>query len=270
MKAKILSLIVTMMMLTLFVGCSEQTSTQEKKTIKFGTNANNINIVEGIVPEIEKMGYTVNVKMFDDPVSVDTATMEGVVDINFYQHKPYMDNFNKANNAKLIMLEPYIGLSLMGMASNRYTSLDEIPDGAKISMAQDASNKDRALRLLNDNGLLTLSSQNDNYSYTPIDIIDNPKKIQLVEMDLPSLLASLDDLDCAIFNLGYLITAGRTLDNVICYSKDQMRFPLGVVVDEKYKDQKWAADVMKAFTSDTAYAVLQENWKDSCIITFRQ
>ena len=147
----------------------------EKTTLNFGVNANYIKVVEACIPLLEQKGYTIVLKTFDDPISIDIATAEGSVDVNFYQHLPYMKNFNNANKANLVMLEPYLVACRMGLASDKYHSLDQIPDGATIAIAQDASNKDRGLRLLNDNGLLVLNQHDDSYLYTTLDIKENPK-----------------------------------------------------------------------------------------------
>ncbi len=240
----------------------------EKITLKFGTNANYIKIVEACTPLLEEKGYTVEIKTFDDPVSIDTATAEGSVDVNFYQHLPYMENFNASHDANLVMLEPYIVACRMGLASDKYDSLDKIPDGATIAIAQDASNKDRGLRLLNDNGLLTLSEQDDSYSYTTLDVVDNPKNLQFVEVDLYSMLKTMEDVDAAAFQCLYLITAGQTLDNILCFSKDDERYPCGIVVDEKYKDTQWAKDLMEVFTSDVAKEAYATYWQESMKVLF--
>jgi len=240
----------------------------EKTTLNFGVNANYIKVVEACIPLLEQKGYTIVLKTFDDPISIDIATAEGSVDVNFYQHLPYMKNFNNANKANLVMLEPYLVACRMGLASDKYHSLDQIPDGATIAIAQDASNKDRGLRLLNDNGLLVLNQHDDSYLYTTLDIKENPKNLKFVEVDLYSMLKSMEDVDAAAFQCIYLITAGKILDNILCFSKDDHRYPCGLVVDAKYKDTKWAKDLIEVFTSDVARDAYAETWQESMKVLF--
>ena len=156
----------------------------------------------------------------------------------------------------------------MGLGSNKHHSLEQIPDGATIAIAQDASNKDRGLRLLNDNDLLVLSQKDDSYIYTTLDIAKNPKNLNFVEVDLYSMLKSMEDVDAAAFQCIYLITAGKTLDNILCFSKDDNRYPSGIVVDAKYKDTNWAKDLMEVFTSDVARDAYAKTWQESMKVLF--
>ena len=244
--------------------------TASKGTLRWGTNANYHAYADAMAPELEALGYDVEVVAFDDAMTVDIATFEGSIDFNLYQHKPYLDNFNAANDGDLVMVEPLLFAGVMGLASYKYTDAADIPDGALIAIAQDASNKDRGLRLLRDNGLLTLIEADDNYSYTLLDITENPHNYEFVEVELSSMIKSLEDVDAACFSVSYLYTSGVGTDCVLLYSKDDYRFPLGVVVKEENVDAPWLEDVMAVCTSDKSIEVVRELWGDAYNILFEE
>lgn len=242
---------------------STEGEVESKGTLRWGTNANWQPYAEAMAPELEALGYDVEVVVIDDTVSVDVSTMEGSTDFNIYQHKPYMDNFNAANDGDLVMIEPYLFTCVMGMTSSKYDAIEDIPDGALIGIAQDASNKDRGLRLLRDNGLLTLTEQDDNYSYTLLDIVENPHNFEFIEIELASMIKSLEDVDAACFQAIYLVNAGLGLDDVIAWSKDDYRYPCGIAVKEENADAAWMEDLISVCTSDKSREVGFDLWDKS-------
>ncbi|NLK52317.1 MAG: hypothetical protein GX295_07720 [Syntrophomonadaceae bacterium] len=253
-------------------GCSnseEAPNIPEVKTnIKFGTNANFLPVVDAIIPLMEAKGYTIEIANFDDPISIDVATQEGSIDVNYYQHLPYMQKFNSSHNGTLVMVEPYLLAANMGLFSNKHKSTEALPDGATIAIAMDNSNKDRGLRMLRDNGLLTLAKTPAGGAYTLVDIADNPKKFKFVEVDLYQLLRTLDDVDAGAINCTYLITAGKDLSSAICFSKDADQFPNGVVVRGDNKDTQWVKDIMECITSDVCREKIEDHYKGSYKILF--
>ncbi|NLK52321.1 MAG: hypothetical protein GX295_07740 [Syntrophomonadaceae bacterium] len=253
-------------------GCSkseEAANTPPAKTnLKMATNANFQPVVDAMIPLMKAKGYTIELLTFDDPLSINVATQEGSVDVNFYQHLPYLNKFNSSKNGTLVMVQLYLLVSKMGLFSNKHKSTDALPEGATIAIAMDAANKDRGLRMLRDNGLLTLAETPASGAYTLVDIIDNPKKFKFVEVDLYQLLRTLDDVDAGAINASYLIAAGKDLSSGICFSKDDDTFPCGVVVREDNKDTQWIKDLMECITSDECRNVAKEYYKGSFRILF--
>lgn len=127
---------------------------------------------------MEEQGYTVEYQVFDNNMNTLVACNDGSVDAVFVVHKPFMESFNEGNDADLVMLEPYVYTSYMGLFSEKYDSIDEIPDGATIAIPNDAMNMDRALRILASGGLITLEEDVEQCSTT--DIKENPKELQFM------------------------------------------------------------------------------------------
>jgi D-methionine transport system substrate-binding protein len=240
----------------------------QKTTINFATNANCRVHVDAMIPLMEAKGYTIKLTNFDDPISIDVATEEGSIDANYYQHLPYMNNFNRSRGGHLVMVKPYLLGSVMGMFSKKYKSIDALPDGGTVTLAMDGSNKDRAIRMMRDYGLVTLSETPTSGMYTLIDIINNPKKLKFVELDLYQLPRSMDEVDASIFSAIYLITAGQDLSSAICFSKDDVDHPIGVVVRSENKDAQWLKDLMEAISSDQCRKVAKETYKGGYSILF--
>lgn len=143
-------------------------------------------------------GKTVTIKLFDDFVAPDTALQEGSININFYQHGVYLDQYNKQNGTSLTAVDPKGVLTFyMGIYSNSLKSLDDLKDGATVLIPNDAANRGRALKTLQANGLLKLKSAD---VPTILDITDNPKDLKLVETDVLKEVKSLDDADAAVIN----------------------------------------------------------------------
>jgi len=239
-----------------------------KTTLNLATNSNYQPMIDAIIPLLEAKGYKVKLLNFDDPVSIDVATEEGSVDANLYQHLPYMDNFNRVRNGHLFMVKPYLLGSIMGMFSRKYRTVDAIPEGATITFAMDGSNKDRAIRMMCDYGMITIAEKPASGMYTVIDITSNPKKFKFMEMDLYQLPRTLEEVDASIFSACYLIAAGKDLSSAVCFSKDDVDFPCGIVIREENKDTQWVKDIMEAISSDRLRQVAVDAFKGAYRILF--
>ncbi|MEZ9856653.1 MetQ/NlpA family ABC transporter substrate-binding protein, partial [Vibrio breoganii] len=120
---------------------------------------------------------------------------DGSIQLNSYQHQPFLDNFNANHDSQLVSIGRSI-LMRMGVYSNKYTSLDSIPENARIAIPNDPTNGGRGLLLLEDAGLISLKD-NAGFNASLNDIVSNPKNIRFVEVDAAQLPRSLDDVDAA-------------------------------------------------------------------------
>ncbi|WP_129838462.1 MetQ/NlpA family ABC transporter substrate-binding protein [Streptomyces sp. RFCAC02] len=153
----------------------------------------------------EDAGLDLRVQEFTDYVLPNTAVESGEVDANFFQHKPYLDDFN-ANQGTDIVPVVNVHLEPLGLYSNSITSADELSAGDTIGVPNDATNEARALQLLADNGVIELA-EDAGADATPADITDD-HGIEFEEIEAASLPRSLDDLDAAVINGNYAIESG--------------------------------------------------------------
>ena len=246
MKKKVLSMFLVMAMAgTLLVGCGggsdessadgsgESGSSEEKTTVKIGIRADMVDQLESVRDEIEALGYTVEESVFDDSVQPDVALAEGSLDMNWYQHEPYMQSYNAENGTDLVMIEPKTFYPLFAMYSDKWESVDEIPDGATIGLCNDATNQARGLNMLESQGLITLDDSVE--SPTMYDIAENPHDFQFIEAEMSVLPQSLKDADAICLAAGHMVNAGLPADNYLCQSDD---------------NAEWAKEIAEAVQCD--------------------
>ena len=181
--------------------------TGETVTLRVGaTPAPHEEILEQVVDNLAEQGITLEIVPYTDYNTPNTAVEEGEDDANYFQHITYMENFNAEHGTHLVSAGA-IHYEPMGIYAGKSTSLDEIPDGAVIAVPNDATNEGRALLLLQDLGIITLS-EDAGLEATKNDIVDNPHNIDLQEMEAAMLPQTIDEVDFSIINSNYALQAG--------------------------------------------------------------
>lgn len=223
-------------------------SPDEKETITIGVRGDLVDLMAAIKPEIEAKGYQVKEVVFDDSVQPNVALGEGSIDVNWYQHEPYLESYNASNGTNFTMVEPKSYFPLFAMYSTTWDSIDDLPDGATIGLCNDASNRARGLKLLADYGLITLNE--DVEVPTPFDIKDNPHNYQFIEAEMSVLPQSIDDVDAICLAAMHMVNAGKEADGYLAASKDAEDYAVGFVVREDDADAVWAKDIAEAAQCD--------------------
>ncbi|MFJ9541517.1 MetQ/NlpA family ABC transporter substrate-binding protein [Streptomyces sp. NPDC101225] len=154
----------------------------------------------------KKAGLDLEVKEFQDYVVPNTATEDGSVDANYFQNKPYLDDFNKKRGTHIVPVVT-VHLEPLGLYSHKVEKADELKSGATVAVPNDAVNEARALKLLAANGLVTLKAGAGTEA-TPQDIAENPRHLKFKEVEAAQTARSLDDVDAAVVNGNYAISAG--------------------------------------------------------------
>lgn len=151
-------------------------------------------------------GLKLEIVEFTDYVQPNVQLDEGQLQANFFQHKPYLDDFNASKGTKLSFVTP-VHLEPLGLYSKKITSLPALASGATVALPNDATNLGRALKLLADNGLVKLKD-GAGTAATERDVTDNPKNLLFKPLEAAQLPRSLDDVDAAVINGNYAIEAG--------------------------------------------------------------
>ncbi|MEV7185130.1 MetQ/NlpA family ABC transporter substrate-binding protein [Kitasatospora sp. NPDC093102] len=154
----------------------------------------------------EKAGLKLDIKEVTDYVTPNTAVQDGSADANFFQHVPYLEDFNKKHGTNIVSVEP-VHLEPLGVYSKKVKAITDLPDGATIGLPSDATNEGRALKLLADNKLITLKD-GVTTAATPADVTGNPKNFKWKELEAAQLPRSVADLDAAVINGNYAIDSG--------------------------------------------------------------
>ncbi|AHW74859.1 outer membrane lipoprotein GNA1946 [Neisseria meningitidis] len=228
----------------------------EKKEIVFGTTVGDFGdmVKEHIQPELEKKGYTVKLVEFTDYVRPNLALAEGELDINVFQHKPYLDDFKKEHN--LDITEAFqVPTAPLGLYPGKLKSLEEVKDGSTVSAPNDPSNFARALVMLNELGWIKLKDGINPLTASKADIAENLKNIKIVELEAAQLPRSRADVDFAVVNGNYAISSGMKLTEAL-FQEPSFAYVNWSAVKTADKDSQWLKDVSEAYNSDAfkAYA----------------
>ncbi|WP_103174821.1 MetQ/NlpA family ABC transporter substrate-binding protein [Paracoccus sp. SY] len=224
-------------------------------------------IMEEVAKVAEPMGLNIEVVEFSDYVIPNTALADGDIQANSFQHRPYLENQIKDRGFDLVEIGTTI-TTPMGIYSDKLESLDALPDGAKIGIPNDPTNGGRALLLLQDLGLLTLA-EGTGLVPTPLDITENLKDLEFLELDAAQLPRSLADTDASIINTNYALAAGlNPNEDTIAMEKADSPYVNIIVVRQGDKDQDWAKKLVEAYHSAEVKAFIDEKYEGSVLTSW--
>ncbi|EFS9253183.1 MetQ/NlpA family ABC transporter substrate-binding protein [Campylobacter upsaliensis] len=236
-----------------------------EKIVVAATPVPHAEILNQAKEDLEKEGYTLEVKEFTDYVLPNLATDNGEVDANFFQHTPYLEEFNKSKGTKLVKVAN-IHIEPMAVYSKKYKNFNELEDGAKIAVPNDPTNESRALDIIAKTGLVSF---NDKALKTPIDITQNPKNIKFIELKAAQLPRALSDVDVAVINSNYALLANLNpvKDSIFIEDKDSPYANILVVKEGKEQDPKIKA-LTKALQSEKIKKFIEEKYNGAVIPAF--
>ncbi|MDE4455493.1 MetQ/NlpA family ABC transporter substrate-binding protein [Psychrobacter sp. DAB_AL62B] len=199
---------------------------------------------------LEAQGYEVELVTFTDYVRPNIALADGDLDINIFQHKPYLDTFKKENNLDLVEVFQ-VPTAPLGVYSGKKTKIDDVFKGMSVSAPNDPSNFARALVMMNELGWITLKDNIDPLTASKSDIADNSKyDIKIVELEAAQLPRARDEVDFAIINGNYATDAGIKLTEAL-FQEPSFAYVNWSAIKTADKDKKWVKDVTEAYNSDT-------------------
>ncbi len=163
-------------------------------------------LLEFVKPDLAKEGVELDIKVFTDYVQPNLQVADRQIDVNFFQHQPYLDSFNKQHGTHLVTVG-LVHVEPFGAYSQKIKSISELKDGAQVAIPNDPSNGARALLLLQKQGLITLKDPG-NILATARDVSGNPKHLKFRELEAATLPRVLPDVDLALINTNYALEAG--------------------------------------------------------------
>lgn len=187
--------------------CGGKENKADDKTITVAASPTpHAEILEAAKDLLKEKGYTLEIKEFDDYPQQNVVVDEGEFDANYFQHQPYLDNFNEEKGSDLVSAAK-IHYEPLGIYPGASDDLENIKDGAKIAVPNDATNEARALLLLEENGIITLK-EDAGLNATKKDVEENPHNIEIVELDAAQIARVVEELDFVILNGNYALDAG--------------------------------------------------------------
>ena len=217
-------------------------------------------------PRLEEQGITLDVREYTDYIKPNEDTSSGDLDANYFQHINYLDNYNEENGTDLVNVGA-IHYEPFGIFPGKSSDLENIADGATISVPNDPTNEGRALLLLQDLGLITLDEE-AGITATVNDIVDNPHNLEIIEQEAAMLPSTLADVDFAIINGNYAIDAGLKLEDAVATENADStaireQYVNVIVTRPELADDECIAALVDVFASDEFSAYLSEAFGES-------
>ncbi len=224
-------------------------------------------ILEFVKPALASQGVDLDIKVFTDYVQPNLQVAEGRLDANFFQHQPYLDEFNKGRGTDLVSVAG-VHVEPFGIYSRKLDSLDSIPNRATVAIPNDATNGGRALLLLDKAGLISLKD-NSNILATPRDIADNPHNIRIRELEAATLPRVLDQVDLALINTNYALEAGlNPTEDALAIEGEDSPYVNILVTRSDNKDSAAINKLVDALHSDEVKAFIEEKYKGAVVPAF--
>ncbi|MEN6461767.1 MAG: MetQ/NlpA family ABC transporter substrate-binding protein [Syntrophomonas sp.] len=275
MKRILVLICCALLLLGAVAGCGGKTDKAAKeapadKTTKLvvGCTAKpHAEILEVVKPMLAKENVDLQIKVFTDYAQLNPALKDGQIQANFFQHIPYLDDYNTKNKTDLVWTVK-VHNEPMGIYSKKIKSLDELTEGSTVGIPNDASNGGRALMVLENAKLIKLK-EGVGVTATDKDIIDNPKKLKITMMDAAMLPRTLDDAAICVINSNYALEAklNPVKDSIFMEPKDSP-FANVLVVNPKDKNNPAIVKLDKALQSPEVKKFLEDTYQGSCVPAF--
>jgi len=243
------------------------TAPAAEKLVIAATQVPHAEILEFVKPTLAREGVDLDIKVFSDYVQPNLQTVDKQVDANFFQHKPYLDAFNKDRGAHLVAVAA-VHVEPFGAYSHKIKKLADLKDGATVAIPNDPSNSGRALLLLAKQGLITLKDPS-NIQATALDVANNPKHLKFRELEAAMLPRSLDDVDLALINTNYALEAKLvpTRDALFIEGADSPYANL-IVAREDNKNSPALAKLVQALHTPEVKKFIQDKYKGAVVPAF--
>lgn len=234
-----------------YASFGHKTTTTDAKTVTVGRMADSKqeDAIWKVVSKTakDKYGITLKYKLFTDYSQPNKALADGDIDLNAFQNYPFLENWNKANKTDIVSIGDTF-VSPMRVFSNKVKSLDDLKDGATITLPNDATNESRALKVLQSAGIIKLKSGD---TLTVKDVTSNPKNLKLKEVDASQTIQALDSVDAAVANVNYATAAGLDLSKAIyvepATGADIKPYYNFIAANAKDKNKTLYKDVVKSY-----------------------
>jgi D-methionine transport system substrate-binding protein len=224
-------------------------------------------ILEFVRPQLAEAGIELKIRVFTDYVQPNVQVAEGNLDANFFQHQPYLDDFNAARETRLVSVAG-VHIEPFGAYSRSIDSLEQLPEDAQVAIPNDATNGGRALLLLQQAGIIRLR---DGVGTTASrrDIVDNPRSIRVRELEAATLPRVLDQVDLALINTNYALEAGLNPSaDALAMEGAQSPYVNILVTREDRRDDPAVQKLVEALHSEALRAFILEKYRGAVVPVF--
>jgi D-methionine transport system substrate-binding protein len=253
---------------SIFLALGVTAAHAQDKPLKVGvTPGPHAQILEVVKKVAGRDGLKIQIVEFNDYIRLNAALAAGELDANSYQHQPYLDSQVKERGYRIVSVAQTVTFPI-GVYSRKVKSLDQLPVNARVGIPNDRANGGRVLLLLQDKGVLKLKAD-AGLKAAPTDVIENPKKLRIVELDAARLVRSLDELDVAAVNTNYALAAGLQPNrDAIALEAAKSPYANVIAVREKDRNNPAVAKLVKAYHSEEVRKFIQSEFKGAVIPAF--
>ena len=221
-------------------------------------------ILKQCVPILAEQGIDLQIHEYSDYVVPNTAVEDGDEDANYFQHVPYLDDFNTTRGTHLVSVTG-VHIEPMGIYAGKSDSLDNLPDGASVAVPNDATNEGRALLLLEAQGLIKLADDS-NLSSTPKDIVENPKNLTFTEVEAATIPSIASEVDLAVINSNYALGAGlNPVEDALALESSDSPYVNVLVCKEGNENEPKIKALAAALQSQKVKDFMDENYKGAVV-----
>lgn len=247
----------------LLAGCGDgnQASGEDKKEIRvgFGVGTYEQQFKEGILPILEEKGYTVDTTTFSQNMQLNPAMQEGSLDATIFQSTAYMEGINDERDMNMTGIV-FVPSAPQGLYSEHHDSLDEVKDGSTVGVPNDPVNQERAVRILEELGWVTVSDGAGITDFTLDGIEPADYDIDIKVLDAAQILVSLQDIDFGIVNGNYIASApDRKITDALKIENTPEQHRIIVTIEEENEDTEWARDLKEAYESEEFREYIESN-----------
>lgn len=222
-------------------------------------------ILEAAKPLLEEKGIELEIVIFDDYVQPNLQLESGDLDANYFQHIPYLEDFNASNGTHLVSAGA-VHYEPMGIYAGKSSDLANIPDGATIAVPNDTTNESRALALLQAQGIITLSAE-AGQTATALDIAENPHNVEIVEVEAAQVPRQLADVDFGVINSNYALQAGPdVVGTAIAVEGTEVAYP-NIVAIREGDDREELKTLVEVLQSDAIVNFITETYGTAVVPT---
>ncbi|WP_406872356.1 MetQ/NlpA family lipoprotein [Aminobacter sp. P9b] len=245
-----------------------QAFAEDKSAIKVGIISGEDEDVWRVVKaEAAKQGLSVETVVFNDYTQPNEALERGEIDANAFQHQPYLDNQIKTQGYHITPVG-YTGLWPIGLYSKKHAKIEDLPEAAVIGVPNDPSNEGRALRVLADAGLIKLKDGTGILA-TVTDVVDNPKKFEIKELDAGIVGRSVEDLEAAVVNTDWALKSGLSADNRIAQEPvADNPYRNFIAVKTGNENEAWVKKLVAAYQNETVKAEFDRVYKGTGVAAY--
>lgn len=245
----------------LLAACSDIEKVDDKQeTVKVGIRSSELRTWQYIKEQAEKEGVEIEIVNFSSAYDPNQALVEGDIDINAFQHVAYLDSFNENANSNIVPIGTTI-IAPLGLYSDKYKKVNEIPNGAQIAVPNDAPNWGRALLLLQEAELITVVDDFDGLGGED-KIKENPKNIEIVPVDSANTPRVMEDVAASVINNGISLEAGLTLKDALIHESQTAKPYINVIATmESDKDKQTFQKIVDIYQSDETAEFIQETYQ---------